>query len=108
MHDVEVVGAGPGSADVAWQSDDSPLGYATFLRPFSLTRGWLAPAIRVSRQYGSKKIWPGDTFGISILPVTSKTAPERIFLTWGSAIAGHQHSEVYGALVTLPHRFWSP
>jgi hypothetical protein len=103
MHDVEVVGAGPGVADVAWQSDSSPLGYATFLRPFSLTRGWLAPAIQVSRQYGNKRIWPGDTFGISILPAAGKNAAERISLSWGSAIEGHKHSEIYAAVVTLPH-----
>jgi hypothetical protein len=104
MHNVEVVGAGPGVADVAWQSDNSPLGYATFLRPFSITRGWLAPAIQVSPQYGNKLIWPGDTFGLSILPATAKNAPERISLTWGSAIKGHKNSEIYAAVVTLPHR----
>ena len=103
MHDVEVVGAGRGVADVAWQSDNSPLGYATFLRPFSITKGWLAPAIQVSRQYGKSTIWPGDTFGISILPAASKNASERISLTWGSAIKGHKDSEIYGAVVTLPH-----
>jgi hypothetical protein len=89
---------------VAWQSDNSPLGYATFMRPFSITRGWLAPAIQVSPQYGNKLIWPGDTFGLSILPATAKNAPERISLTWGSAIKGHKNSEIYAAVVTLPHR----
>jgi len=107
MHDVEVVGAGAGVADVAWQSDNSPLGYATFLRPFSITKGWLAPAIQVSPQYGDKRIWPGDTFGLSILPAGRKNAPERISLTWGSAIKGHTHSEIYGAVVTLPHRLYA-
>jgi hypothetical protein len=106
MHDVEVVGAGPGVADVAWQSDNSPLGYATFLRPFSIAKGWLAPAIQVSRQYGNKLIWPGDTFGISILPTAGKNAPERISLTWGSAIKGHKQSEIYAAVVTLPHQLY--
>ena len=103
MHIVQVVGAGRGVADVAWQSDSSPLGYATFLRPFSITKGWLAPAIQVSRQYGNPKIWPGDTFGISILPATRKNAPERISLTWGSAIKGNKNSQIYGSVVTLPH-----
>jgi len=101
-----VVGAGPGVADVAWQSDNSPLGYATFLRPFSITKGWLAPAIQVSPRYGNKRIWPGDTFGLSILPAGRENAPERISLTWGSAIKGHEHSEIYGAVVTLPHRLY--
>ncbi len=35
-HNVEVVGAGPGAAVVAWQSDSSPRGYATYLRSFSI------------------------------------------------------------------------
>ena len=107
MHNVEVVGAGSRVADVAWQSDSSPLGYATFLRPYSITKGWLAPAIQVSRQYGNKVIWPGDTFGMSILPTARENAPERISLTWGSAIKDHANSEIYAAVVTLPHRFYT-
>jgi hypothetical protein len=75
-----------------------------FLRPFSITKGWLPPAIQVSPQYGNKKIWPGDAFGISILPTAGKNAPERISLTWASAIKGHKNSEIYGAVVTLPHQ----
>ena len=103
MHDVEVVGAGRGVADVAWQSNNSPLGYATFLRPFSIAKGWLAPAIQVSRQYGNSTIWPGDTFGLSVLPATGPNADQRISLTWGSAIQGSQKSEIYGAVVTVPN-----
>ena len=72
-----------------------------------MTKGWLAPAIQVSRQYGNSKIWPGDTFGISILPVTSRGTPERISLTWGSAIKGHKNSEIYGTVVTLPHQLYT-
>jgi hypothetical protein len=49
MHNVEVVGAGPGVADVAWQADNSALGYATYLRPFSITKGWLHVKPRASR-----------------------------------------------------------
>jgi BNR/Asp-box repeat len=96
MHNVEVAGAAPGVADVAWQADNSPLGYATYLRPFSITRGWLAPATRVSPQFGNKKIWPGDTFGISVL------APDRVVLSWGSAIKNHKNSQIYARVVRLP------
>jgi hypothetical protein len=98
LHNVEVAGAGPGVADVAWQSDDSPRGYATYLRPFSITRGWLAPAIRVSPQFGNKKIWPGDTFGLSVL------SPDRVALSWGSAIKNYKNSQIYAAVVRLPRR----
>ncbi len=106
-HIVEVAGAGAGVAEVAWQADNSPLGYATFLRPFSIRRGWLAPTIQVSNQYGNPKIWPGDTFGLSALPTPTahaRTAPQRVALSWGSAIGTNTNSEIYAAVVTLPHR----
>jgi hypothetical protein len=98
IHNVEVVGASPGVADVAWQADNSPLGYATYLRPFSITKGWLAPAIRVSSQFGNKNIWPGDTFGISVL------SSDQVALSWGSAIKNHKYSDIYAAVVRLPRR----
>jgi hypothetical protein len=103
MHNVQVVGAGPGVAEVAWQSDSSPQGYATYLRPFSIRRGWLAPTIRVSNQYGDKTIWPGDTFGLSVLPGRHVPfTPERVVLSWGSAVGGSSKSEIYAAVVRLP------
>jgi hypothetical protein len=68
VHIVESAGAGPGIADIAWQADNSPQGYATYLRPFSIRHGWLPPVTQVSSQYGDPAIWPGDTFGISVLP----------------------------------------
>jgi hypothetical protein len=104
LHNVEVVGAVPGAAEVAWQSDNSPRGYATYLRSFSITHGWLAPAIRVSHQFGNAKIWPGDTFGLSILPGGhGPRGPERVALSWGSAIRKHKNSEIYAAVVRVPH-----
>ncbi len=103
-HNVEVVDAGPGAAVVAWQSDSSPRGYATYLRSFSIGEGWLAPAIRVSRRFGNAKIWPGDTFGLSILPGGhGPLGPERVALCWGSAIRKHKSSEIYAAVVRVPH-----
>ncbi|MBO0804073.1 MAG: exo-alpha-sialidase [Nocardiopsaceae bacterium] len=102
MHDVEVVGTGPGTADVGWQSDNSPKGYATYLRPFSIRHGWLAPVTRVSRQYGQPKIWPGDTFGLSVLPGSlSPFGPQRIPLSWGSAVSGSKNSGIYSAVARL-------
>ena len=95
MHNVESAGAGPGIADIAWQTDNSP-GYATYLRPFSISRGWLAPVRQVSSQYGDPAIWPGDTFGISVLtPSSGQGAPEHVALSWGSAVGGSQNSEIY-------------
>ena len=63
----EVIGSIPGQAWVAWQTPE-PQGYATFLRSYSMSRGWLGPATQVSTSYGNPKIWPGDTFGISFEP----------------------------------------
>jgi hypothetical protein len=104
LHIVESVGAGPGVADVAWQSDNSPKGYATFLRPFSVKKGWLAPAIRVSNGFGNPKIWPGDTFGLALLPAAhGQSAPGRVGLSFGSAIGKSPNSEIYATVVRLPH-----
>jgi hypothetical protein len=43
MHNVESAGMSPGVADIAWQSDNSPLGYATYIRPFSIQKGLAGP-----------------------------------------------------------------
>jgi hypothetical protein len=96
VHNVEVVGMRAGRAVVAWQADNSPQGYATYLRPFSITRGWLAPVLRVSPQFGNVKDWPGDTFGLSAL------GPKRVVLSWGSAVGTSQNSEIYESVVQLP------
>ena len=99
VHIVESAAAGPGIADIAWLADNSPHGYATYLRPFSITHGWLAPVTQVSRQYGNPAIWPGDTFGISVpngRDGSGGRAP--VDLSWGSAVGGSKDSEIYAAL----------
>ena len=96
VHIVESAGAGPCIADIAWQADNSPQGYATYLRPFSVKKGWLAPVTQVSSGYGNPAIWPGDTFGISTLTGRNGPgAPEHVALSWGSAVGGSQNSEIY-------------
>jgi hypothetical protein len=65
------------------------------LRPFSIRRGWLAPAVKVSAAYGNAAIWPGDTLGISPLP------GGRISLTWGSATGTARQSAIYASVVTI-------
>jgi hypothetical protein len=105
LHNVEVVGAGPGVAEVAWQADNAPQGYATYLRPFSIKTGWLTQTIQVSQQYGNKTIWPGDTFGLSIMPGWhGRLARDLVVLSWGSAVRDNRNSEIYAAVVLLPHR----
>jgi hypothetical protein len=100
MHNVESAGATAGIAEVAWQSDNSPQGYATYLRTFSVRSGWLAPMTRVSSQYGDPTIWPGDTFGISVPPDgIGHGAPQQVLLSWGSAVGGSLDSEIYATVV---------
>jgi BNR/Asp-box repeat len=98
--DIEVVGTIPGVADVAWQDDTSPSGYATYLRQFSIKRGWLGPAIQVSTQFGDPRVWPGDTFGLSALPGGDGTYPAtRVALSWGG---GQTDSQIYERVVHVP------
>ena len=98
MHLVEVAGGRRGIAYVGWQTSASPRGYATYLRAYSTSKGWLGRALRVSPKFGSLKVWPGDTFGIATRPGTGKVS-----VTWGSAVGGSGNSEIWGAVVTL-HR----
>jgi hypothetical protein len=93
-HIVESAGGQPGVAYMAWQTSAANRGYATYLRPFSISHGWLGPAIKVSARYGKTKIWPGDTFGIALLP------GGQISVTWGSAVGTSKNSEIYSSVVT--------
>jgi hypothetical protein len=100
---VEVTGAGPGLAYVAWQTPAAPQGYATYLRPFSIQRGWLTPApLQVSDKFGDPNIWPGDTFGLATLGGSglSHVRPPAV-LSWGSAVNGRNRSEIFSSVVSL-------
>lgn len=77
-HIIEVAGGANGIAYVAWLSDSDPSGYALYLRTFSITKGWLGPAVRISKQFGDSSVWPGDTFGIST------RNPRSLVVSWGS------------------------
>jgi hypothetical protein len=50
------------------------------------------PAFRMPARLGLA--WPGDTFGIAVLPDGS------VSLTWGSAIGTGRASAIYAAVVT--------
>jgi hypothetical protein len=78
-HLIEVQGGPSGIAYVGWLSDSDPLGYALYLRTYSITKGWLSQPVRVSPEFGDPSIWPGDTFGINLL------SPTELALSWGSA-----------------------
>ena len=95
-HIVQSAGGARGIDYVGWLSDSSPRGYAQYLRVFQVGRGWLDGPVQVSRQFGAKPVWPGDTFGIATLPGTG--TPELV-LTWGSAITANSH--IYAAKVSF-------
>jgi len=94
-HLTQVAAAGRHVVYVAWQTIVRGKGYATFLRRYALGRGWTFPAARVSPAYGNPRIWPGDTFGLSM-------KNGSVLLSWGSAIDGRRTSEIYSAAVKLP------
>ena len=107
-HIVQVAGGRPGVAYVGWLADNSPRGYAQYLRVFSIRHGWVTRPIQVSRQFGRRPVWPGDTFGITVLPQAQRGMPgphgagvQRLSLTWGSAIRPSKDSEIHAAVVTF-------
>jgi hypothetical protein len=79
VHIMEVAGGGSGVAYVSWLTDASGA-YQQFVRPYSITKGWLAGPILVSTRSGDVSVWPGDTTGISAL------SDNRIVMSWGSAV----------------------
>jgi hypothetical protein len=100
-HIMEVAGAQPGEADVAWLSSSDPRGYALYLRTFSVTAdggdgGWLSGAAQISQQFGNPRVFPGDTFGIATF------SPQSLVLSWGSAVPGsHRETSVFAAPVSV-------
>jgi len=95
-HIMAVIGGSAGVAYVGWLSDNSRRGFAQYLRPFSISAGWLARPIQVSRQFGNANVWPGDTIGLSLLP-SSGPGPRKILLSWGSAVASAKVSQIFTA-----------
>lgn len=105
-HIVEVAGGREGVAYVAWLADSSPHGYAEYFRPFSIDKGWLSDPVQVSRQFGNRSVWPGDTFGISTLSREDSAAShqegQRVVLSWGSATGSQPPapSEIFATVLT--------
>jgi hypothetical protein len=106
-HIVQVAGGRAGIAYIGWLADNSRRGYALYLRPFSIRKGWLSPPVRISQTFGNSSIWPGDTIGISVeaAPFASPQAGWRrvkVVVSWGSAVGGtNADSEIRAAIVTF-------
>jgi len=95
---VEVAAAGRRQVYVAWQTALG--GYATYVRRFTVGRGWTSRAVRISSHYGYPNSWPGDTFGISV------ESGGAAVVSWGEAspLTPNGVPEIYAASITLPHR----
>jgi hypothetical protein len=104
-HIMEVTAGPSGTAYVSWLTQltvpgTTSLGYAEFLRPYSIATGWLTRAIQVSGSvYGDPNTWPGDTTGISTL------AQNQVVLSWGSGIQVNNQpkGEIFSTVVTFGH-----
>jgi hypothetical protein len=93
MHNVQVIGGGPGIAYVAWQTSAPSQGYATYLQAFSTATGLVGSPAQISTAYGNPSVWPGDTFGLATLP------GGKIALSWGGANGTSSTSEISATVV---------
>jgi hypothetical protein len=89
-----VAAVGPRDVYVGWQTPVPKKGYATFLRRYSVGKGWTGPATKISPRYGNVKNWPGDTFGLS-------TRGGSAVVSWGSAL-GRTASQIWATIARLP------
>jgi hypothetical protein len=94
MHLVQAAGAGRGLAYVGWQTSASQQGYVTYVRLFSIRKGWIGKAIRVSPEFGKLKQWPGDTIGLAHL-----AGHRGLSVAWGSAVGTSRSSEIWATVV---------
>jgi len=94
-HIMEVEGGPAGTAYVGVLTDSDPRGYAMYLRTFSIKGGWQSAPYQVSDEFGNPDVWPGDTFGISLL------GPNDVMLSWGSATpsVGNKKSDIFARSV---------
>jgi len=98
-HIMAVTGGPSGTAYVGWLSDSDPRGYAVYLRPFSVTKGWLSAPFQVSTDFGDPSVWPGDTFGLSNFSATD------LSVSWGGAVpANGKKSDIFATRVTVQLR----
>jgi hypothetical protein len=94
IHIMEVAGGGSGVAYVSWLTNASGA-YQEFVRPYSITKGWLTAPILVSTQSGDVSVWPGDTTGISTL------SDSKVVMSWGSGVPvnNQPRSQIFTSVV---------
>ena len=85
-----------GTVMLAWVTNSSLPGLSAYARVFSsVTGNFLTPVERVSSNYGSSKVWGGDTIGISTL------GDNTIGVSWGQANSSNSPSEIYFSSMTF-------
>lgn len=97
MHLLQAAGTGRHGVFVGWLTDAPARGYVADVRRFSIPGGWLTKPIRVSRRYGERKAWPGDTIGVTSRPQVSRDGtvmPRRVILSWGSKYRGTKRTQI--------------
>ena len=63
--------------------------------------------VRISNRFGDRSVWPGDTFGISMLPRPRSVDGEQrgglLVVSWGSAVGDQRHpkSVIFAAVVSI-------
>lgn len=82
-HLMGVAGGGPGIAYVGWLTPNLHKGWAQYLRPFSITDGWLSSRKRISPEFGNPDGWPGDTIGLTVLPGGRTGGIPPVMVSWG-------------------------
>ncbi len=107
LHIMEVAGGSAGIAYVSYLTDASGA-YQLYLRPYSITKGWLTSPILVSPKSGDATVWPGDTTGISTLSDAEHgTHGDRevthVVVSWGSATGASPTSQIRVAIVDFQH-----
>lgn len=86
---IEVAAAGTGNVYVGWQTPLPSKGYATYLRRLVVGHGWTGSTRKISRKYGNRRTWTGDTFGLS-------TRTGSAVVSWGSS------NKIWATHTTLP------
>jgi hypothetical protein len=82
--------------DIGWLSCSTD-GGRRWSRPVRVTPD-TGDAVHIVQSAGGRP-WPGDTFGIAVLPGGPGT---RLAMSWGSAVGSSQDPEIYSSVVSLP------
>ena len=95
-HIMSVVGAGPGTAFVSWESNNSTRGWGLYLSEVTGNGSSMTPPTDLADQWGINGIWGGDTTGLTYLGKGVCAA------SWGYGVpaTGGSYSQIFSAVYT--------